>query len=107
MRGAEQQMKEAGPSYPRQYGDVPYAAGVGSVGALPEGHYSPAAAQLEPELTLGVEGQRRAPVSYTHLIVTHIEPFGAFCDVGCGISALLPIDCMSVSRISSPADRVS
>ena len=34
-------------------------------------------------------------------IVTHIEPFGAFCDVGCGISALLPIDCMSVSRISS------
>ena len=40
-------------------------------------------------------------------VVTHIEPFGAFCDVGCGISALLPIDCMSVSRISSPADRVS
>ena len=39
--------------------------------------------------------------------VTHIEPFGAFCDVGCGISALLPIVCMSVSRISSPADRVS
>ena len=27
--------------------------------------------------------------------------------MGCGISALLPIDCMSVSRISSPADRVS
>lgn len=39
--------------------------------------------------------------------VTHIESFGAFCDVGCGISALLPIDCLSVSRIASPADRVS
>lgn len=39
--------------------------------------------------------------------VTHLEPFGAFCDVGCGISALLPIDCLSVSRIQSPADRVS
>ena len=39
--------------------------------------------------------------------VTHIENFGAFCDVGCGISSLLPIDCLSVSRISSPADRVS
>lgn len=39
--------------------------------------------------------------------VTHIEPFGAFCDVGCGISALLPIDCLSVSRISSPTDRVA
>lgn len=40
-------------------------------------------------------------------VVTHLESFGAFCDVGCGISALLPIDCMSVSRIQSPADRVS
>lgn len=39
--------------------------------------------------------------------VTHIESFGAFCDVGCGISSLLPIDCLSVSRISSPSDRVS
>ena len=38
--------------------------------------------------------------------VTHIESFGAFCDVGCGISALLPIDCLSVSRIQSPANRV-
>ena len=36
--------------------------------------------------------------------VTHIENFGAFCDIGCGISALLPIDCLSVSRISSPKD---
>ncbi|MEG2769973.1 MAG: 30S ribosomal protein S1 [Oscillospiraceae bacterium] len=39
-------------------------------------------------------------------LVTYIESFGAFCDVGCGISALLPIDCMSVSRISSPCDRI-
>ncbi len=38
--------------------------------------------------------------------VTHIESFGAFCDIGCGISALLPIDCMSVSRIASPCDRL-
>ncbi len=38
--------------------------------------------------------------------VTHIESFGAFCDIGCGISALLPIDCMSVSRIASPYDRL-
>ncbi len=62
------------------------------------------------------EAQRRCRVEYLdelplgsviHCTVTHIEPFGAFCDVGCGISALLPIDCLSVSRISSPADRVS
>ncbi len=37
--------------------------------------------------------------------ITHLENFGAFCDIGCGISALLPIDCMSVSRISSAYDR--
>ncbi|MEG0546903.1 MAG: S1 RNA-binding domain-containing protein [Oscillospiraceae bacterium] len=39
--------------------------------------------------------------------VTHIEPFGAFCDIGCGISALLPIDGISVSRIPSPSARLS
>ncbi len=37
--------------------------------------------------------------------ITHIENFGAFCDIGCGIIALLPIDCMSVSRINTPKDR--
>ncbi len=47
------------------------------------------------------------PGSVIPCTVTHIENFGAFCDVGCGISALLPIDCLSVSRIASPADRVS
>ena len=39
--------------------------------------------------------------------VTHLEPFGAFCDIGCGISSLLPIDSISVSRISHPKDRFS
>lgn len=37
--------------------------------------------------------------------VTHIESFGAFCDIGCGIAALMPIDTISVSRISNPKDR--
>ena len=32
--------------------------------------------------------------------VTHLEPFGAFLDIGCGISSLLSVDCISVSRIS-------
>ena len=39
--------------------------------------------------------------------VTHLEPFGAFCDIGCGIASLLPIDSISVSRISHPCDRFS
>jgi len=38
--------------------------------------------------------------------ITHIESFGAFVDIGCGIISLLSIDSMSVSRISSPKDRV-
>lgn len=37
--------------------------------------------------------------------ITHLENFGAFCDIGCGIIALLPIDAISVSRISHPSDR--
>lgn len=34
--------------------------------------------------------------------VTRLEPFGAFCDVGAGLPALLPIDSISVSRIPHP-----
>ena len=39
--------------------------------------------------------------------ITHLESFGAFCDIGCGNIALLPIDSISVSRISHPRDRFS
>ena len=39
--------------------------------------------------------------------ITHLEPFGAFADIGCGIVALLPIDAISVSRISHPRERFS
>lgn len=37
--------------------------------------------------------------------ITHMEPFGCFVDIGCGIVSLLPIDAISVSRISHPRDR--
>ena len=37
--------------------------------------------------------------------VTHLEPFGCFVDIGCGISSLIPIDAISVSRIAHPRDR--
>ncbi len=39
--------------------------------------------------------------------VTHIENFGAFVDIGCGIISLLSIDSISVSRISHPSVRIS
>ena len=37
--------------------------------------------------------------------ITRLESFGAFVDVGCGIVAMLPIEHISVSRISHPKDR--
>ncbi len=37
--------------------------------------------------------------------ITHMEHFGAFVDVGCGVVSLLSIDSISVSRISHPTDR--
>lgn len=39
--------------------------------------------------------------------VTHVESFGCFCDIGCGIISLLPVDCISVSRITTPKERFS
>ncbi len=37
--------------------------------------------------------------------ITHLEAFGAFADIGCGIASLLPIDTISVSRIDHPRER--
>ena len=39
--------------------------------------------------------------------ITHFEPFGAFVDIGCGVSSLISIDSISVSRISHPSERFS
>ena len=39
--------------------------------------------------------------------ITHLENFGAFVDIGCGIVSLLSIDSISVSRISHPSARLS
>lgn len=37
--------------------------------------------------------------------ITHLESFGAFVDIGCGVIALMPIDSISVSRIEHPSER--
>ncbi len=37
--------------------------------------------------------------------ITHLEQFGCFVDIGCGVPSLIPIDAISVSRISHPSDR--
>lgn len=38
-------------------------------------------------------------------VVTNLTAFGAFCDVGCGVPALMGMENISVSRISHAADR--
>ena len=37
--------------------------------------------------------------------VTHMEPFGAFVDIGCGVVSFIGIENISVSRISHPSER--
>lgn len=37
--------------------------------------------------------------------VTHIEPFGVFVDIGCGVVSMIGIEHLSVSRILHPAER--
>jgi small subunit ribosomal protein S1 len=46
-----------------------------------------------------------APGDVIDIRITHLEPFGAFCDVGCGISSFIPVDAISVSRIFHPKER--
>ena len=47
----------------------------------------------------------RQPGDIVNARVTHLENFGAFADIGCGIISLLPIDAISISRIDHPKER--
>ncbi len=48
---------------------------------------------------------RLVPGCVIDATVTHMEAFGVFADIGAGISALMPIDSISVSRIPHPSAR--
>ncbi|MBQ7171789.1 MAG: 30S ribosomal protein S1 [Clostridia bacterium] len=50
---------------------------------------------------------RLRPGDVIDCAATHLEQYGAFCDVGCGCFALLPVDCLSVSRIPHPSERLA
>ena len=49
--------------------------------------------------------EKLCPGDVVEAKITHLDPFGAFCDIGCGLVSLMPIDCMSVSRINHPRER--
>ena len=46
-----------------------------------------------------------SPGDVIHARVTHLEPFGAFVDIGCGNASLIGIENISVSRIAHPRER--
>lgn len=49
--------------------------------------------------------ERLTPGEIIPARVTHLENFGCFVDIGCGLPSLISIDQISVSRISHPRDR--
>lgn len=49
--------------------------------------------------------ESKRPGDIIPAVVTSLAGFGAFCDVGCGVPALLGIEQISVSRIQHSADR--
>ena len=49
---------------------------------------------------------RLTPGDIIPATVTHLDSFGAFVDIGCGIISLICIDSISVSRIFHPSDRL-
>ncbi len=47
-----------------------------------------------------------APGMVVPATVTHLEPFGAFVDIGCGVPSMIGVERLSVSRIAHPRDRL-
>lgn len=68
----------------------------------------------EPNLTLTLSRRRAQEIAQAALLeelqpgmvipatVTHLEPFGAFVDIGCGFVSMIGIEHISVSRIPHP-----
>lgn len=49
--------------------------------------------------------ENAAPGAVLPARITHLAGFGAFVDIGCGVISLIPLENISVSRISHPSDR--
>ena len=47
----------------------------------------------------------KRPGDILSAVVSSLASFGAFCDIGCGVSALMGIETISISRISHSRDR--
>ena len=49
--------------------------------------------------------EHSAPGTILPARVTHLERFGAFVDLGCGVTSLIPLENISISRIPHPSAR--
>lgn len=61
--------------------------------------------RLAQEEARGHLFQTKAPGDILPAVVTSLAGFGAFCDIGCGLPALLGLSNISVSRIAHSKDR--
>ena len=58
------------------------------------------------EMALGWFLDHWIPGQVVPATVTHLEPFGAFVDIGCGVPSMIGVERLSVSRIGHPSDRL-
>ncbi len=63
--------------------------------------------RLAQEIALRELLERAVPGTVLRGKITHLERFGAFVDIGCGVIALLPLEYISVARIPHPQARFS
>jgi len=61
--------------------------------------------KIAQELCFEYKISKLCPGDIIDATVTHLENFGAFVDIGCGIISFLPIDTISVSRITHTNER--
>lgn len=61
--------------------------------------------KMAQELCFEHKISKLCPGDVIDATVTHLENFGAFVDIGCGITSFLPIDTISVSRITHANER--
>ncbi len=58
------------------------------------------------EMALAAILDQWEPGMVVPVTVTHLEPFGAFVDIGCGVPSMIGVERLSVSRIAHPGDRL-
>ena len=73
-----------------------------------EGHLCPILSRRRAqELAQAALLDSLSPGQVLPVRVTHLEPFGAFVDIGCGVPSMIGIENISVSRIPHPSARFS